>query len=116
MDIQHRPPRPWLVTVVGGWLSTPTAPGAPRPQETELNEDVALVGGQRADATINEVGVRAAIAACPVLSTVSWPRSTTATGWWLSDPAQRSGEPVWGATSTAGKYPNGNRLMGCIAE
>jgi len=53
---------------------------ARRPQETEPNEDVALVGGQRADATIDEVGVRAAIAACPVLSAVSWPRSTTATG------------------------------------
>jgi Sigma-70, region 4 len=36
-----------------------------RPQETGLNEEVALTGGLGADATIDDAGVRAAIAALP---------------------------------------------------
>lgn len=36
-----------------------------RPAEVELDEHLALAGGQRADASINKVGVRAAIAALP---------------------------------------------------
>ena len=46
LDIQHRSPRA-------------------RPAEVELDEHLALAGGQRADASIDEVGVRAAIAALP---------------------------------------------------
>jgi RNA polymerase sigma-70 factor (ECF subfamily) len=36
-----------------------------RPQEVKLDEHLAPAGGQRADASIDEVGVRAAIAALP---------------------------------------------------
>ena len=65
LDIQHRSPRAWLVTVVQRLAVDAHRARRARPAEVELDEHLALAGGQRADASIDEVGVRAAIAALP---------------------------------------------------
>jgi RNA polymerase sigma-70 factor (ECF subfamily) len=65
LDIQHRSPRAWLITVVQRLAVDAHRARRARPAEVELNEHLELVGGQRADASIDEVGVRAAIAALP---------------------------------------------------
>jgi RNA polymerase sigma-70 factor, ECF subfamily len=65
LDIQHRSPRAWLITVVRRLAVDAYRARRARPAEVELDEHLALVGGQRADAGIDEVGVRAAIAALP---------------------------------------------------
>jgi RNA polymerase sigma factor (sigma-70 family) len=63
MDIQHRSPRPWLVTTARRLAVDAYRARRARPQEVELDEALTSPGGQRADAGLDEVGVRAAIAA-----------------------------------------------------
>ena len=65
LDIQHRSPRPWLITVARHLAVDAYRARRARPPETELDDDLALAGSQRADASIDEVGVRAAVAALP---------------------------------------------------
>jgi RNA polymerase sigma-70 factor (ECF subfamily) len=65
VDIQHRPPRAWLMTTARRLAIDAHRARRARPQEVKLDEHLAPAGGQRADASIGEVGVRAAIAALP---------------------------------------------------
>ena len=65
LDIQDRSPRAWLITVVQRLAVDAHRARRARPAEVELNEHLELVGDQRADASIDEVGIRAAIAALP---------------------------------------------------
>ena len=65
LDIQHRSPRAWLVTVVQRLAVDAHRARRARPAEVEFDEYLELAGSQRADASIDEVGVRAAIAALP---------------------------------------------------
>jgi RNA polymerase sigma-70 factor (ECF subfamily) len=64
-DIQHRPPRPWLTTIARRLAIDAHRARRARPRETELNDHMALASCQRADASIDELGVRAAIATLP---------------------------------------------------
>jgi RNA polymerase sigma-70 factor (ECF subfamily) len=64
LDIQRRSPRAWLFTITRRLAIDAYRARQARPQETELNEQLALAG-QQADACIDEIGVRAAIAALP---------------------------------------------------
>jgi RNA polymerase sigma-70 factor (ECF subfamily) len=65
LDIQHRSPRPWLITVARRLAVDAYRARRARPQETQLDDDLALAGGQGVDASIDEVGVREAVAALP---------------------------------------------------
>jgi RNA polymerase sigma-70 factor (ECF subfamily) len=65
LDIQHRSPRAWLVTIARHLAVDAYRARRARPQEVKLDEHLALGDGQPADASIDEVGVRAAIAALP---------------------------------------------------
>ncbi|MCW2906504.1 MAG: polymerase, sigma-24 subunit, subfamily [Actinomycetia bacterium] len=65
LSLQHRSPRAWLMTIARRQAIDAHRARRARPQETGLNEDVALTGGLGADATIDTVGVRAAVAALP---------------------------------------------------
>jgi len=64
-DIQHRSPRPWLTTIARRLAIDARRARRARPRETELNEQILLADGQQADASIDEVGVRAAVASLP---------------------------------------------------
>jgi RNA polymerase sigma-70 factor, ECF subfamily len=63
LDIQHRSPRAWLITVVRHLAVDAHRARRARPAEVELDEHLELADGQRADASVDEFGVRAAIAA-----------------------------------------------------
>jgi RNA polymerase sigma-70 factor (ECF subfamily) len=65
LGLQHRSPRAWLMTIARRLAIDAHRARRARPQETGLNEEVALTGGLGADATIDDAGVRAAIAALP---------------------------------------------------
>ena len=65
LDLQHRSPRAWLITIARRLAIDANRARRARPQETELDEHLAPAGGQRADAGIDESGVRAAMAALP---------------------------------------------------
>jgi len=65
LDMQHRPPRAWLITVARRLAVDAHRARRARPQEVQLEEHLARAGGQRADGGIDEFGVRAAIAALP---------------------------------------------------
>lgn len=65
LDIQHRSPRAWLFTVLQRLAIDAHRARHARPAEVELDGHLDLAGGQRADASIDEAGVRAAIAALP---------------------------------------------------
>jgi RNA polymerase sigma-70 factor, ECF subfamily len=65
LDIQHHSPRAWLATIVRRLAVDAHRARRARPRETELDEHVALAGSQQADASIDQVSVRAAIAALP---------------------------------------------------
>ena len=65
LDMQHRPPRAWLITVARHLAVDAHRARRARPQEVQLEEHLAPAGGQRADGCIDEVGVRAAIATLP---------------------------------------------------
>jgi RNA polymerase sigma-70 factor (ECF subfamily) len=64
-DFQHRSPQAWLMTTARRLAIDAHRARRARPQETELTEDVELAGGQRADASVDQAGVRAALAAVP---------------------------------------------------
>ena len=66
-DFQHRSPRPWLMTTARRLAIDAYRARRARPQETELTEDFEFAGGQPADASVDEVDVRAALAALPHL-------------------------------------------------
>jgi RNA polymerase sigma-70 factor, ECF subfamily len=92
-DIQHRPPRPWLMTIARRLAIDAHRARRARPREIELDERLALAYGQWADASIDEFGVRAAIAALPasqrqVLTEIYYrDRSVTETAHLLRIPA-----------------------------
>jgi RNA polymerase sigma-70 factor, ECF subfamily len=65
LDIQHRSLRGWLTTVVRRLAVDAHRARRARPQEAELDEQYVLTDDRRADASIDEVGVRAAIATLP---------------------------------------------------
>lgn len=64
-DFQHRSPRAWLMTTARRLAIDAHRARHARPLETKLDEEADLAGGQRADASIDEFGVRAAFAALP---------------------------------------------------
>jgi RNA polymerase sigma-70 factor (ECF subfamily) len=64
-DFQYRSPRAWLMTTAQRLAIDAHRARRARPQETELIEDFDLAGGQPADASVDEVGVRAALVALP---------------------------------------------------
>jgi RNA polymerase sigma-70 factor, ECF subfamily len=65
LDIQHRSPRAWLITVVQRLAVDAHRARRARPAEVELNEHLELAGCQRAETSIDEIDIRAAIAALP---------------------------------------------------
>jgi RNA polymerase sigma-70 factor (ECF subfamily) len=65
LDIQHRSPRPWLITVARRLAVDAHRARQTRPQEAKLEDNLALAGSQQADASIDDVDVRAAITALP---------------------------------------------------
>ena len=67
LDIQHNSPRAWLITVARHLAVDAHRARQTRPPEAELDDHLALAGGQQPDATIDEVSVRAAISALPGL-------------------------------------------------
>ena len=64
-DVQHRSPRAWLMTTARRLAIDAHRARHARPLETEFDEEAELVGGQPADAGLDEVGVRAALVALP---------------------------------------------------
>jgi RNA polymerase sigma-70 factor (ECF subfamily) len=64
-DFQHRSPQAWLMTTARRLAIDAHRARHARPPETELTEDFELAGGQPADASVDEVGVRAALVALP---------------------------------------------------
>ena len=60
------PKRAWLITVARHLAVDAHRTRRARPSEAEPDDDLALAGAQRADASIDEAGVRAAIAALPI--------------------------------------------------
>ena len=65
LDLQHRSPRGWLMTITRRLAVDAHRARRARPEEAELDDNLVLAGGQRADAGIDEAGIRAAIAALP---------------------------------------------------
>jgi RNA polymerase sigma-70 factor, ECF subfamily len=65
IDILNRSPRPWLMTVIRRLAINAHRARHARPRETELSERLALAGGWQADASIDGIVIRAAIAALP---------------------------------------------------
>ena len=65
LRIQPRSTRPWLMTIARRLAIDAHRARRARPLETDLNEQLAPAGGQSADAGLDEVGIRAAIAALP---------------------------------------------------
>jgi RNA polymerase sigma-70 factor (ECF subfamily) len=65
LDIQHRSRRAWLTMVTRRLAVDAHRARRARPQEAELHAHLGLTDSQRADASIDEVGLRAAIAALP---------------------------------------------------
>ncbi len=64
-DFQHRSPRAWLMTTARRLAIDAHRARHARPLEIEFDEEAELAGGQRADVSVDEVGVRAALAALP---------------------------------------------------
>jgi RNA polymerase sigma-70 factor (ECF subfamily) len=64
-DFQHRSPRAWLMMTARRLAIDAHRARQARPPETELTEEFELAGGQPADATVDEVGVRAALVTLP---------------------------------------------------
>ena len=65
LDIQLREPRAWLATIARRLAVDAHRARRARPHEVELNDHVALTDSQRADTSIEEADVRAAIATLP---------------------------------------------------
>ena len=64
LDI-HRSPRAWLATTTRHLAIDAHRARRARPHEVELDHRLPLITSQRADASIDETGVRAAVAALP---------------------------------------------------
>jgi RNA polymerase sigma-70 factor (ECF subfamily) len=64
-DFQHRSPRAWLMTTARRLAIDAHRARHARPPETEFDEEAELAGGQPAEASVDEVGVRAALVALP---------------------------------------------------
>jgi RNA polymerase sigma-70 factor (ECF subfamily) len=65
LDIQQYSIRAWLVTVVRRLAVDAYRARRARPLETRLDDELAVAAGQRADAGIDAVSLRAAVAALP---------------------------------------------------
>jgi RNA polymerase sigma-70 factor (ECF subfamily) len=65
LDIRHRCPRAWLITVAQHLAVDAHRAGRSRPLEAELDENLPLTGSHRADPSVDEAGLRAAIATLP---------------------------------------------------
>lgn len=65
LDTQHRSPRAWLITVLQRLAVDDLRARRAHPADAKLDEHLAPAGAQRADASIDEADVRAAIAALP---------------------------------------------------
>ena len=64
-DFQHRSPRAWLMTTARRLAIDAQRARHARPLDTELTKDFELAGGPPAEASVDEVGVRAALVALP---------------------------------------------------
>jgi RNA polymerase sigma-70 factor (ECF subfamily) len=67
LDMQNRPPRALLITVARRLAVDAHRARRARPQEVQMEEYLAAAGGLRADAGVDEIGVRAAIGSLPGL-------------------------------------------------
>ena len=65
LDIQDRSPWAWLITVATHLAIDAHRARQSRPAEAELDDHLALAGGQQPDARLDEVSVRTAIAHLP---------------------------------------------------
>jgi RNA polymerase sigma-70 factor, ECF subfamily len=65
LDIQHHSPWAWLITVARHLAVDARRARQCRPAEAELDDHLALAGGQQSDASLDEVSVRTAIAHLP---------------------------------------------------
>jgi RNA polymerase sigma-70 factor, ECF subfamily len=65
VNIQHRSPRAWLTTIARRLAIDAHRARRARPQEAELDEPLPLADSQRADASIDQADVRAAMATLP---------------------------------------------------
>src|SRR5216683_3180235 len=65
LDIQHYSTRAWLITVARHLAVDAHRARQSRPAEAELDDQLALAGGQQPDASLDEVSVRTAIAHLP---------------------------------------------------
>jgi RNA polymerase sigma-70 factor (ECF subfamily) len=65
LDAQRRAPRAWLMTIARRLAIDAHRARRARPAEVRLSGYLQLEGGQRADTSIDEAGVRSAIAALP---------------------------------------------------
>jgi RNA polymerase sigma-70 factor (ECF subfamily) len=65
LDIRHRSPQPWLITVARHLAVDAHRARRSRPPEAELDENLPFTGSDRADASVDEAGLRAAIATLP---------------------------------------------------
>jgi RNA polymerase sigma-70 factor (ECF subfamily) len=65
LDIQHHSPWSWLITVARHLAVDAHRARQSRPAEAELDNYLTLPSGQQPDASLDDVSVRAAIAALP---------------------------------------------------
>jgi RNA polymerase sigma-70 factor (ECF subfamily) len=65
LDIQHHSPWAWLITVARHLAVDAHRARQSRPAEAELDNYLTLPSGQQPDASLDDVSVRAAIAALP---------------------------------------------------
>jgi RNA polymerase sigma-70 factor (ECF subfamily) len=65
LDIWHRSPHAWLITVARHLAVDAHRARRARPLEAELDENLAFAGRQQADASVDDGGLRAAIATLP---------------------------------------------------
>jgi RNA polymerase sigma-70 factor (ECF subfamily) len=65
LDIRHRSPQAWLITVARHLAVDAHRARRSRPPETELDENLAVADRHRADASVDDAGLRAAIATLP---------------------------------------------------
>ena len=65
LDIQYHSPWAWLITVARHLAVDAHRARQSRPAEAELDDHLALAGGQQPDASLDEVSIRTAIAHLP---------------------------------------------------